>query len=148
MPYLAITGGILLIPLSTGHNSPRELWLVLGGIWSSAAQWSHLRLIVAFAFPTQPKVQPSAIVADSIVAARRRRVLPSPQDISTTSLLTILVLWRRMGPGTDRAVPFSGERCQIANSQSVLPGPPGAPSCLFERVRTPPWLPVSGGYYN
>jgi len=38
MAYLALAGGDPLIPPSTSHNSPRELWLVLGGIWSSAAQ--------------------------------------------------------------------------------------------------------------
>ena len=51
MAYLALAGGDRLIPPSTSHNSPRELWLVLGGFWSSVAQRSHLRLRVEFFVP-------------------------------------------------------------------------------------------------
>ena len=37
--------------------------------------------------------------------------------------------------------------CKIAISQPGVAGPPTAPSGSGERVRVPPWLPVSDGHY-
>ena len=130
-PCHARVGGDPLNPPSTSHNSPRELWLVLGGFWSLVAQRSHLRLRVEFAFPTQSKVQHSAIVADSIVAARRRRALPSLQDISTASLPTIPGAVEACGLGDCSRDPLFQVSCEIAFSQ---PGVAGA-SHSSQRLR-------------
>ena len=84
----------------------------------------------------------------SVVAARRRRALLSPQDISTTSLLTIPGAVEAHGLGDCSRDPLFQVSCEIAISQQGVAGPPTAPSGSSERVRAPPWLPVSGGYYN
>ena len=82
----------------------------------------------------------------SVVAARRRRALLSPQDISTTSLLTIPGAVEAHGLGDCSRDPLFQVSFEIAISQPGVAGPPTAPSGSGERVRAPPWLPVSGGH--
>ena len=63
-----------------------------------------------------------ATVAASVAAARRRRALPSPQDISTTSLLTILGVVAAHGPGARSRGPIFCGTSKIAISQPVVAG--------------------------
>ena len=101
-------------------------------------------------------VQPSAsapivagsVVAGSFVAARRHHALPSPQDISATSLLTIPGAVEAHGLRDCSRDPLFQVSFEIANSQQGVAGPPTAPSGSGERVRASPWLPVSGGHWN
>ena len=82
----------------------------------------------------------------SVVAARRRRALLSPQDISTTSLLTIPGAVEAHGLMDCSRNPLFQVSFEIANSQQGVAGPPKAPGGSSERVRAPPWLTVSGGH--
>ena len=67
---------------------------------------------------------PSApIVAGSVVAARRHHALPSPQDISTTSLLTIPGAVEARGLGDCSRDPLFQGRCEIAILQPEVDGP-------------------------
>ena len=78
----------------------------------------------------------------SVVAARRRRALLSPQDISTTSLLTIPGAVEAHGLGDCLRDPLFQVSFEIAISQPGVAGPPTAPSGPGERLRTPPRLPI------
>ena len=64
-----------------------------------------------------------SVVAGSFVAARRHHALPSPQDISATSLLTILGAVEARGLGDCSRDPLFQGRCEIAISQTEVDGP-------------------------
>ena len=66
------------------------------------------------------------IIAASVAAARRRRALPSPQDISTTSLLTILGVVATHGAGARSRDPVFDQRSEIAISRPEVAGPSGS----------------------
>ena len=71
---------------------------------------------------------------------------PHPTRHTTSSLLTIPGAVEANGTGDCSRDPGFGERCEIAISQPGVAGPPTAPSGSGERVRAPPWLPVSGSH--
>ena len=81
---------------------------------------------------------------DSVVAAPSSA--HSPQDISTTALLTIPGAVEAHGLGDCSRDPLFQVSFEIAISQPGVAGPPTAPSGSGERVRAPPWLPVSGSH--
>ena len=64
-----------------------------------------------------------SVVAGSFVAARRHHALPSPQDFSATSLLTILGAVEARGLGDCSRDPLFQGRCEIAISQTEVDGP-------------------------
>ena len=74
----------------------------------------------------------------SLVAARCRRALPSPQDISTTSLLTILGAVETQFLRDCSQDSLLQVRCKIANSQLVVPSPPEAHRSVHSNAFTRP----------
>ena len=85
------------------------------------------------------------IIAASVAAARRRLALPSPQDISTTSLLTILGVVVAHGPGARSRDPVFDQRSEIAILRPEVAGPSdGTQRPRRTRPRTPA---ASFGYW-
>ena len=80
----------------------------------------------------------------SVVATRRRRALLSPQDISTTSLLTIPGAVEAHGLGDCSRDPLFQVSFEIVISQPGVAGPPTVPGGPGERL---PRLPVRGSHW-